>query len=263
MENTLAKRPISVKDLAHSETFKKQISDTLGARTPQFISSVLSLVNSDKALAKCNPYDVFNCCLVAASLNLPVNKDLGQAWVIPYRDKTYGDKPQLQIGWKGFVQLAQRTGQFKTINTTDVRKGELQGVDRLTGEMQFQWVQNEDERKELEVVGYLAYFRLTNGFEKSLYMSLADLEAHAKRYSKSYSTGKSVWKSDFSAMASKTVLKLLLNRYAPLDTAMQKAIASDQATDDGEYVDNPKTITVKDAELGSSEEAEDANEITG
>ena len=258
MEKAIQKANISVKDLAHSEAFKKQISDTLGKRTPQFISSVLTLVNSDKALAQCNPYEVYNCCLVAASLNLPVNKDLGQAWVIPYKDK-----PQLQIGWKGFVQLAQRTGQFHTINTTDVRKGEMAGVNRLTGEIQFDWEQSDEKRKTLEVVGYVAYFRLVNGFEKSLFMSVADLEAHAKKYSKSYGSSSSVWKTDFSAMAQKTVLKLLLNRYAPLDTAMEKAIVSDQADGEGDYVDNPKTIEIGEASLGSSEEADDANTVVG
>lgn len=245
-------KTLTCADFAHDEGFRKKIEDTLGKRTPQFISSVLSLVNTNENFKKCDPVEIFNTCLMAASLDLPVNKDLGQAWVIPY-----GNKPQLQIGWKGFVQLAQRSGLFKTINATDVRQGEMKGRNRLTGEIDFEWIEDDAEREKAKVVGYVSFFRLNNGFEKSLYMTVDELEAHGHKYSKSYSRADALWKTDFDAMATKTVIKLLLNRYAPLsvDSALSKAISADQADADGNYADNPRTIMVESAELGSSEES--------
>ena len=263
MTNEIVKKPetkktLTVADYAHNENFRKKIEETLGNRTPQFISSVLSLVNTNTNFQKCNPVDIFNTCLMAASLDLPINKDLGQAWVIPY-----GTQPQLQIGWKGFVQLAQRSGLFKTINTTDVRAGEIKGRDRLTGEIVFDWIEDDAEREKAAVVGYIAFFRLTNGFEKSLYMTVDELNAHGKKYSKSFGRSDALWKTDFPAMASKTVSKLLLNRYAPLsvDSILRKAIDADQTDADGNYMDNPRTVEVGDAKLGSSEESENANDI--
>lgn len=254
----MASNELTVSKLAHDEKFKKQIEETLGRRTPQFIASVLSLTNSNKAFENCSPVDIFNTCLMAASLNLPVNKDLGQAWVIPY-----GKVPQLQIGWKGYVQLAQRSGLFRTINTTDVREGEIVSRDRMTGEFEFKWIQDEAERKKAKVVGYLAFFKLLNGFEKNLYMTVEELNAHGAKYSKSYNRSDALWKTDFEAMASKTVLKLLLNRYAPLETDsdLAKAIKADQADSDGDYIDNPKNIVVEGAEFGSSEEQDNAGDI--
>lgn len=246
---------MTVANLSRDESFRKRIESTLGRRTPQFIASVLSLTNSNKAFENCNPVDIFNACLMAASLNLPVNKDLGQAWVIPY-----GKVPQLQIGWKGYVQLAQRSGLFQTINTTDVREGEIKNRNRMTGEFDFEWVQDDAERSKKPVAGYLAYFRLTNGFEKNLYMTVDELNAHGKKYSKSFNRSDALWKTDFEAMASKTVLKLLLNRYAPLevDSDLARAIKSDQADGDGEYIDDPNTIDVTNASFGSSEEQDNA-----
>ena len=255
-ENAVQKK-VTVATLAHNEQFNKRIEETLGRRTPQFMTSVTSLVNSNKAFENCNPYDIFNACLVAASMNLPVNKDLGQAWVIPY-----GNTPQLQIGWKGYVQLAQRSGLFKTINTTDVREGEIVSRDLMTGEFEFKWIQDDAERNKKPVVGYLAYFKLLNGFEKNLYMTVEELQAHGAKYSKTYKSSSSVWKTDFAAMASKTVLKLLLNRYAPLeiDSDLARAIQADQADSDGDYIDNPRNIEIVDAMMGSSEEQDNAAE---
>lgn len=245
--------PINV--LIHDEGFIKKAQDTLGNGTQQFMSSILSLVNSDRLLAQCNSLELYNCCLMAAALKLPFNKDLGHAWIIPF-----GGKPQLQIGWKGFVQLAQRSGQFKTINVTDVKAGEIQNIDRLSGEIEFEWMQNDEERVKTETVGYVAYFKLNNGFEKTLYMTKVELEAHAKKYSQTYKRGGGVWKDNFDAMAKKTVIKLILNRYAPLSVDMQKAIELDQSDADGQYIDNKPILDVEEAELGESEEDRNANQ---
>lgn len=251
-EVTLRSAP-PIKDLIHNEEFIKKAQDVLGDGTQQFMSSVLTLVNSDKLLADCNSYELYNCCLMAAALKLPFNKDLGQAWII-----AYGGKPQLQIGWKGFVQLAQRSGTFRTINCTDVKAGEIKNNDRLTGKIEFEWIQDDKERAKTETIGYVAHFELLNGFEKTLYMNETELEEHAKKYSQSYKKGYGVWKDNFDAMARKTVLKLILNRYAPLSVDMAKAIRLDQGDSDGNYVDNKPSFEIVDAELG---EKEDENEL--
>ena len=214
------------------------------------MSSVLSLANSNPELQKCDPIKLYNVCLMSAAIKLPFNQNLGQAYIVAYKGE-----PQLQIGWKGFVQLAQRSGQFKTINCTDVREGEIKKNDRLTGEIEFEWIENEAERQKAPIIGYVAFFELLNGFRKMLYMTKAELDAHAKRYSQTYKKGYGVWKDNFNAMAQKTVIKLILNKYAPLSVDMQKAIELDQAGDEGEYIDNQDKVQIVDAELGDSEES--------
>lgn len=249
MTDEVVRKAPQIKDLIHNEEFIKKAQDTLGSGTQQFMSSILTLVNSDKALAACNSYKLYNCCLMAAALKLPFNKDLGQAWIVPYKGE-----PQLQIGWKGFVQLAQRSGQFRTINCTDVKAGEISKIDRLSGEIEFEWLQNDEERVKTDTVGYVAYFELLNGFRKTFYMTKAELEMHASKYSQTYKKGYGVWKDNFDAMAKKTVIKLILNRYAPLSVDMQKAIELDQSDADGGYIDNKPIIEIEEAELGESEE---------
>lgn len=255
MTDEIMRKAPPIKDLIHNDEFIKKAQDTLGSGTQQFMSSILTLVNSDRSLGGCNSYELYNCCLMAAALKLPFNKDLGQAWII-----AYGGKPQLQIGWKGFVQLAQRSGQFRTINCTDVKAGEIKNIDRLSGEIEFEWLQDDTERVKAETIGYVAYFELLNGFRKTLYMTKAELEAHAKKYSQTYKKGYGVWKDNFDAMARKTVIKLILNRYAPLSVDMQKAIEIDQADASGTYIDNKPIIEVEEAELGTSEEDRNATQ---
>lgn len=241
--------PLSIPALVHSPKFLKHTQDTLGEGAQQFLSSVLSLYNADKELQKCRAEELYNCCLMAAALKLPFNKDLGQAWII-----AYAGKPQLQIGWKGFVQLAQRSGQFKTINCSDVKEGEIVKNDRLTGKIDFEWIEDTAERIKKETIGYVAYFELLNGFTKTLYMTNAELEAHAKKYSQTYKRGRGVWVDNFEAMAQKTVTKLILSKYAPLSVDIQKALELDQATSEGEYVDNKPGFEIEEAELGEKEE---------
>lgn len=248
-EIQLKSKLTSVAQLVHNEEFVKKANDVLGNGTQQFMSSVLSLANSDSDLQKCDPVELYNVCLMSAAIKLPFNQNLGQAYII-----AYGGKPQLQIGWKGFVQLAQRSGQFKTINCTDVREGEIKKNDRLTGEIEFEWIEDEEEREKAPVIGYVAFFELLNGFRKMLYMTKTELDAHAKRYSQTYKKGYGVWKDNFNAMAQKTVIKLILNKYAPLSVDMQKAIELDQAGDEGEYLDNQNKVEIIDAELGDSED---------
>ena len=180
------------------------------------------------------------CALNATALNLPLNKNLGYAYVIAYKDwKTQEVHPQFQMGYKGFIQLAIRSGQYRTINTCEVREGEIKR-NKFTGHTEFL-----GENPEGKVIGYLAYIELQNGFQQSLYMSLEQVQTHVSKYSQSgidKKTGefKGVWRNEFDAMAKKTVLKLLLNRYGVLSVEMQNAIEKDQADSEGRYIDNPQ-----------------------
>jgi recombination protein RecT len=255
MANEVAKQQkVTIQSLVHNEDFVKKAQDILQDGTPQFMASVLTLANSNKLLGECDPVKLYNCCLMAAALKLPFNQNLGQAYIVPFKGE-----PQLQIGWKGFVQLAQRSGQFKRINCTDVREGEITDRDRLTGDIAFEWL-DDAEREKKPVIGYVAYFELLNGYQQTLYMSKAEVEAHAKKYSQTYKNGFGVWKDNFDAMARKTVVKRILNQYAPLSVDMAKAMEYDQADANGRYPDNAERVEIIDAEIGPSEEERNATE---
>jgi recombination protein RecT len=242
---TTVKNP--VQNFIKNESVQKMINDRLQKRAGQFTTSLLSLVNANAKIAECTPTTVVQAALTAAAMDLPINQNLGFAYIVPYRNHGVMEA-QFQMGWKGFVQLAQRSGKFQTINTTEVRENEVQTRDRMTGELEFNWNGDDAARNKLPIVGYLAYFKLLNGFSKSLYMTKAEVENHAGRYSQAYKAGfSSPWKSDFDLMAQKTVLKLLLSKFAPLSTEMQEAIESDQSVNDGEkrrYIDNDELANV-------------------
>lgn len=241
------------------DAVNERINELLGSRAPQFITSLVAAAGAN-GLNACEPGSVVSAALIAASMDLPINQNLGFAYLIPYNDRHKGEKVcQFQMGYKGFIQLAQRSGFYKTINATDVREGELTSMNRLTGEPTFEWLDDE-KREKANVVGYIAYFKLLNGFEKSLYMSVDALTNHATKYSKNYAKFKSgMWAEDFDAMAKKTVIKLLLSKFGPLSTQLQEAIQHDQ-TIDGEYADAPERVEVVDAEIGECEEERGAQE---
>ena len=248
-----------------------RVNELLQDRAPQFLTSLTTAINENDKLAACEPNSVLTAALTAASLDLPINQNLGFAYLIPYngKRKVKGENGkdqwietqtcQFQMGYKGFVQLAQRSGFYKTINATDVREGEIESNDRLSGEITFNWLEPK-EREKAPIIGYVAYFKLLNGFEKMFYMTSEELNSHARKYSKNFAKWNSgLWKDDFDSMAKKTVLKLLISKFGPLNTKLQNALVEDQKVD-GKYIDNPNTVVMEDAELGSSEEAEDANE---
>jgi len=223
----------SIAEFLSSPIIQKNIESVVGERKQQFITSVASLVNSNEALQLVDRKSLFAACLVAASLDLPINPNLGFAYIIPYKDQA-----QFQMGYKGFIQLAMRSGQFQTLNVTDVREGEIGANNRLSGEIEFVW---SDDRDDLAVIGYVAYMRLTNGFEKSLYMTTKELTNHGMKFSASMKRGYGLWKEDYNSMAKKTVIKMLLSKYAPMTTQMQTATLADQAVIEGEkykYLDN-------------------------
>lgn len=232
------------KTLANPKT-QEYLQQVLAEKKSAFVNNITALVANDVKLQACEPISLMYAGIKATALDLPLDTNLGFAYVIPYNNRKAGKmEAQFQIGYKGFIQLAIRSGQFKTLNVTDVKEGELKEINLLTGEISFEARPNRDE---LKTIGYVAYFRLINGFEKTLYMDAKEMEKHAKTYSQTYSSNKdyvrnaSKWATDFDAMAKKTVIKLLLSRYAPLSVEMQSAITSDQAVMDDKgthYVDH-------------------------
>ena len=211
----------SVKGLMDSPAVKKRFEEVLCEKAPQYMSSIVNLVNSDTNLKKCEPMSVIASCMVAATMDLPVDKNLGYAWVVPY-----GTKAQFQMGYKGFIQLALRTAQYKGINVVEIREGELINWNPLTEELEVDFTQ----RKSNKVIGYAGYFKLLNGFEKKAYWSKEDMEAHAKKFSKTDNFKNGVWQTDFDSMAKKTVLRNLLSKWGILSIEMQKAYTADNNT---------------------------------
>jgi recombination protein RecT len=236
-QQTPPAQALTIKNLFGKDEVRKKFEDMLGKRAAGFITSVLQIVSSNKLLVNAEPHSVYHSAAVAATLDLPLNNNLGFAYIVPYNE-SYKDKlgvwqkrqvAQFQMGYKGFIQLGQRTGQYKTINAIDVREGELIGRNLLTGECVFKWEQDEEKRDALPIIGYVSYFELINGFSKAWYMSKAKIFNHAKRYSETFKSDKGNWVKNFDAMALKTVLKLNISKYGPLSVDMQIAIKADQS----------------------------------
>lgn len=201
-----------------------------------FLTTLVSLASKSPLLLNCEPTSVMYAALKSVALKLPIDPSLGYAYVIPY-----GRDAQFQVGYRGLYQLALRSGQFTFINVCDVKEGEL-SEDLLTGEITLNPARN---RETLPTVGYCAFFRLKNGFEKSHYMTIDQIKAHGARYSKTFSNTNGTWARDFEAMAKKTVLKLLLSRWAPTSVDIQQGLTADamifNKSGVGEYADNPQT----------------------
>ena len=218
-----SQKALTIQGLVAQADIKARFEELLGKKAPGFISSLLAVVNNNKLLAKANPKTVIAAGAMAASLDLPINQNLGFAYIIPYKDEA-----QFQMGYKGYIQLAMRTGQYQTINAAEVYEGEIVKQNRFTGEYEF------GEKNSDKIIGYIAYFKLVNGFEKYLYMSIEEMQAHAKKFSKNYKGGTDKWGlTDFHSMAIKTVLKRLISKYGILSIEMQGQQMVDAITNDG------------------------------
>lgn len=240
---------------AIQDTLKSTLKDNAGA----FTTSVLNLFNGDNMLQQCEPKDVLGEALKAAALKLPVEKQLGFAYIIPFRDHGVL-KPQFQLGYKGYIQLAMRTGEYKYINADVVYEGELKSVDKLTGAIDLSGDKISDT-----VIGYFAHIETVNGFSKSFYWSKEKVTVHAKRYSKSYKPGSGIWGTNFDEMAIKTVLRNLLSHYGIMSIEMSKALSSEaEDTNSFDNVENNADIvvegTVVDSEETTLPEAEEPSE---
>jgi recombination protein RecT len=238
----------TAKELFSQDNVKGKFQELLGKKAQGFITSVLQIVASNSMLVNADPYSVYNAAALAATLDLPLNNNLGFAYIVPYKNLA-----QFQLGYRGFIQLAQRTGLFQTIAACPIYEGQIVEANPLTG-YKFDFTKRDSDK----IIGYAGFFKLLNGFEKTLYMTKEELNKHGKAYSQTYKKGMGLWETNFDAMATKTVIKLLLSKFAPLSIEMQRAVITDQAvindvdTDDVTYVDN---------DLRSLEEAPTVEEL--
>ncbi len=266
-----------LKNMLNAESVQAQFKNALGKNSGTFVASVIDLYNGDKSLQQCEPKAVVMEALKAAVLHLPINKALGYAFIIPFnnnRKVKYTDEqgvererwekvmePTFQIGYKGLIQLAMRTGQYRTLNADAVYEGELRKVNKLTGEIAF-----DGERTSDKVVGYFCYFELLNSFAKTLYMTVEQMAMHAKRFSKGLKKETTVeslinlaalpvsdsnavgWMGNFHGMAIKTVIRNLLSKYGYLSVEMQNAIADDYEGETTGSTPEDQTPVVMDAE---------------
>lgn len=249
----VAKKSITtmLNSLLDSEGYRKRFNELLGARTPQFVSSIVSLVNADQNLQKAfyeAPITVVQSALKAATFNLPIDPNLGYAYIVPFnnrvKDQDGREHKRMEatfiIGYKGMNQLALRTGVYKTINVIDVREGELKSYNRLTEEIELEFVEDDEERDARPIIGWVGYYRLINGTEKTIYMTRKQIEQHERRHRKGQYMGKG-WREDFDSMAMKTVFRRLIGKWGLMSIDYQRADAATLAAADaiarGEFDD--------------------------
>ena len=213
------------------EKMRSRFDELLGKRAPQFVSSVVSLVNASPALQEAfydAPMTVIQSALKAATFDLPIDQNLGYAYIVPFKnnkknaDGTWTKKSEASfiLGWKGMHQLALRTGAYKTINVVDIRQGELKSYNRLTEEVDIEFEEDEEKRESLPVIGYVGYYKLVNGAEKTIYMTVKQIENHEKKFRKGDYMGKG-WKDDWDAMARKTVYRRLIGKWGVMSIDYQ------------------------------------------
>ena len=241
-----------MKNLLANQGMQNLFADAVKDNKDRFLASIIDLYNGDSYLQGCDPKEVAMEALKAATLNLPINKSLGYAYIVPFKNKGKLT-PQFQIGYKGYIQMAQRSGQYKALNAgvmyegMEIKKDYLKGTFEIVG-----------EPKSDKAIGYFAYFQLLNGYEKAIYMSKEDITNHAKRYSQSFGSDYSPWKNQFDEMAQKTVLRRLLTKYGVLSTEFQEAAKREEdlevlrATENNAMLEMP----VEEDEVIEAEEVE-------
>ena len=252
------------------EAVKNQINSIVGGKNgTRFISAVVSAVNNNSALQECTNQSILAAALLGESLNLSPSPQLGQYYMVPFDDKEKGKVAQFQLGYKGYIQLAIRSGQYRKLNVLSIKEGELIRFDPLNEEIDVQLIEDEEQREQAKTIGYYAMFEYVNGFRKALYWSRNKMEAHALKYSKGYASDKrkgtawTFWSRDFDGMAYKTMLRQLISKWGIMSIDMVTALDADMAVirEDGtkEYVDNVESDAVESAPV----EAEIPNESDG
>lgn len=232
-----------------ADAVKNQINQVVGGKDGQrFISAIVSAVNTNPALQECTNQSILSGALLGESLKLSPSPQLGQYYLVPFNDKNKGKVAQFQLGYKGYIQLAIRSGQYKKLNVLAIKEGELIRFDPLNEEIEVRLIEDEEEREQANTIGYYAMFEYTNGFRKAIYWSKRKMEAHALKYSKGYQAkkGYTFWEKDFDGMAYKTMLRQLISKWGIMSIDMASAIDSDMAVinEDGtkDYVDNDATV---------------------
>lgn len=283
MNNQLQSKP-KFSLAIQSEGYKKLINNTLGdpKRSAKFIAAISSAVATNPGLQECDAGSILSGALLGEALNLSPSPQLGQYYLVPFDQKKYNEKTkkyeviskkaQFQLGYKGYIQLAIRSGQYKDIDVIEVREGEYLGRNKITGKHQFEFIEDEVERENKPIIGYMAYFEYLNGFYKNLYWSKEKMQKHALEYSQAYAsdvkkgTNYSFWSKDFDGMAFKTMLRQLISKWGIMSIDMQEALTKDMSVikEDGtyDYVDNQPIVSVPTEEKINTEVAETTEKIT-
>lgn len=251
VQNSLAKqnRRLGITAYLTQDAVKNQINQVIsGKNGTRFISSVVSAVNNNPALQECTNQSILSAALLGESLNLSPSPQLGQYYMVPFNDKNKGKVAQFQLGYKGYIQLAIRSGQYKKLNVLGIKEGELIRFDPLNEEIVVKLIEDEEAREQAPTIGYYAMFEYTNGFRKAMYWSRRKMEAHALKYSKGYQAkkGYTFWEKDFDGMAYKTMLRQLISKWGVMSIDMVSAMDADMAVinEDGtkDYVDNDDSV---------------------
>lgn len=263
----------TLKSMINDERTKNKFKEMLGNKAAGFLTSLMNTTNGNAQLQQADPNSILKAGAIAATLDLPIDPNLGFAYIVPYNNKGKNEA-QFQMGYKGFVQLAIRTGQYKRINVAILYEGQFESYDPITDELKY----NLENRLSDEITHYVAYFQTINGFEKYNIMSKEEVEQHGMKFSKTFKKEKSTWQTDFNAMAKKTVLKLLLSKFGILSIEMQTALKTDQAvikdvnkdSVEVEYVDNENNvndtvdeIVINEADSTTNENNSEDEELKG
>lgn len=283
-----AKKDMGITAFLNQDSVKNQLQQAVGKNSMRFVSSVVSAVTVNPALQECTNKSILSAALLGESLNLSPSPQLGQYYMVPYENKKEGTKvAQFQMGYKGYIQLAIRSGQYKKLNVLAVKEGELVRFDPLAEEIEVRLIEDEEKREQAKTIGYYAMFEYINGFKKALYWSKKKMASHAEKYSAAFSKNgglkslelleqgkipqKDLWKyssfwfKDFEAMAFKTMLRQLISKWGIMSIEMQRAYEGDMAeireNGTNQYVDNgPEDDNAEDTYVDStvSDGAEDA-----
>lgn len=272
VQNNLVKQGAKPKFTAviNSDGYKKLINNTLGnpARAARFVTAITSAVSTNPALAECEASTIVSAGLLGEGLNLSPSPQLGQYYLVPFNDRKNGRKvAQFQLGYKGYIQLAIRSGQYKKLNVLPIKEGELISFNPLEEEIEVQLIEDETAREQATTIGYYAMFEYTNGFKKAMYWSKGKMESHAEKYSMGYKAkkGYTFWEKDFDAMACKTMLRQIISKWGIMSIEMQKALENDTAVirENGtvDYIDAPSAeVETVQAEVVEVESAPAENE---
>ena len=264
-------------------TGNKLVANTLQdeKRRTQFVANIISAVSSNPTLKECDQVSIVSAALQAESLHFPINNSLGYVYLVPFNDKKTGiKKAQFQIGYKGYIQLAIRSGQYKDINVVEVKEGELGEFDPLNGQ-KFNWIKDYEKRKAAKTIGYVGQLELVNGFKKQLYISYEEMLDHADTYSQAFSKDtflqvqngtykgeawklSSFWYRSFDEMAKKTVLRQMLSKWGIMSVEMQEAYIKDQAelkaNGDYDYIDSREYTSGTTDEVAQKQEEQTASQ---
>lgn len=254
-------KKVNFSSFIKSPTVYKSIEGTLGsaAKAKTFVSSVISAVNTNAELAKCEPTSIISAALLGEALGLSPSPQLGQYYMVPFNDNKRGKVATFILGWKGYYQLAMRSGAYKKLHAIEIKEGELVKCDPINEEYEFSVIEDPTERSSKKTIGYYAFFETVNGFKKSMYLTREQMEAHAMAYSAGYKkkTGYTDWEKNFDGMGIKTMFRQIISKYGIMSIELRTAFENDESffeklPEDGNFTEQVHfdAVNTFDAETG-------------